>query len=47
MPAARIHEAIAKKINTEYNLDERLLRIGTVSPDCWRNVPKESGIKDK
>lgn len=47
MPPARIHEVIAKKINKEYNLDEKLLRIGTISPDCWRNVPKDSGIKDK
>ena len=47
MPSARIHEAIAKKINQEYKYDELLLRIGTISPDCWRNVPKDSGIKDK
>ena len=47
MPSARIHEAIAKKINTEYDYDEKLLRIGTISPDCWRNAPKDSGIKDK
>ncbi|MBE6149784.1 MAG: hypothetical protein E7170_03585 [Firmicutes bacterium] len=37
MPSARIHEVIAKKINEEYNMDELLLRIGTVAPDCWRN----------
>ncbi len=47
MPSARVHEAIAKKINQDYHFDERLLRIGTISPDCWRNVPKDSGIKDK
>lgn len=47
MPSARVHEAIAKKINQDYNFDELLLRIGTISPDCWRNVPKDSGIKDK
>lgn len=47
MPSARIHEAIAKKINQEYNFDELLLRIGTISPDCWRNIPKDSGVKDK
>lgn len=47
MPSARIHEVIAKKINNDYNFNEKLLRIGTVSPDCWRNVPKNSGIKDK
>ena len=44
MPSARVHEAIAKKINQDYHFDERLLRIGTISPDCWRNVPKDSGI---
>ena len=27
--------------------NERLLRIGTISPDCWRNVLENSGIKDK
>lgn len=47
MPSARIHEAIAKKINGDYKFNEKLLRIGTISPDCWRNVPKDSGIKDK
>lgn len=47
MPSARIHEAIAKEINKEKHLDELLLRIGTVSPDCWRNVEPESGVKDK
>ena len=47
MPSARVHETIAKKINEEYRYNERLLRIGTISPDCWRNVPKNSGIKDK
>ena len=47
MPSAWVHEAIAKKINQEYNYDELLLRIGTISPDCWRNVPKDSEIKDK
>lgn len=47
MPSARIHEAIAKNINKKYNMDELLLRIGTVSPDCWRNVPADSGVKDK
>lgn len=47
MPSARVHEATAKNINEEYNFNERLLRIGTISPDCWRNVPKDLGIKDK
>lgn len=47
MPAARVHEAVVKKINQEYCFDEKLLRIGTISPDCWRNVPSDSGIKDK
>lgn len=47
MPPARIHEVIAKKINQDYHYNELLLRIGTISPDCWRNVPKDSGIKDK
>lgn len=47
MPSARIHEAIAKELNVDYKFDELLLRIGTVSPDCWRNVDSESGIKDK
>lgn len=47
MPSARIHEAIAKKINKEFNYDELLLRIGTISPDCWRNVLEDSSIKDK
>ena len=47
MPSARVHEVIAKQINSQYNFDERLLRIGTISPDCWRNIPKDSEIKDK
>lgn len=47
MPPARVHEAIARNINKKYNMDDILLRIGTISPDCWRNVPKDSGIKDK
>ena len=47
MPSARVHEAIAKKINNDYKYNEKLLRIGTISPDCWRNVPETSGIKDK
>ena len=47
MPSARIHEAIAKEINKDKHFDELLLRIGTISPDCWRNVEPESGIKDK
>lgn len=47
MASARIHEAIAKEINKQFNMDETLLRIGTVSPDCWRNVETSSGVKDK
>lgn len=47
MPAARIHEAVAKEINKDYGMDETLLRIGTVSPDCWRNVESGTGVKDK
>lgn len=47
MPSARIHEAIAKEINKDKELNELLLRIGAVSPDCWRNLEPESGIKDK
>lgn len=47
MPSARVHEAIAKKINNDYKCNEKLLRIGAISPDCWRNVPETSGIKDK
>ena len=41
MPSARIHEAIAKEINNDYNFDELLLRIGTVAPDSWRNADYE------
>ena len=47
MPSARIHEAIAKELNVDKKFDELLLRIGTVAPDCWRNVESESGVKDK
>ncbi len=47
MASARVHEAIAKEINKNYNMDETLLRIGTVSPDCWRNVETGYGVKDK
>ena len=47
MPSARIHEAIAKKINKDYNMDELLLRLGSISPDCWRNVELESKVKEK
>ena len=45
MASARIHEAIAKEINKDYNMNEILLRIGTVAPDCWRNV--KEGVKNK
>lgn len=47
MPSVRPHEAIAKEINKEYGMDESLLIIGAVSPDCWRNVKNASGFKDK
>lgn len=47
MPACRVHETIAKIINEDYNFDEKLLRVGTIAPDCWRNVPEDSVIKDK
>ncbi len=47
MPSARIHEDIAKEINKDKHFDELILRIGTVSPDSWRNLEVESGIKDK
>lgn len=47
MPSARIHEAIAKEINKEFNMDEILLRVGTVAPDSWRNVETKDGFKDK
>ena len=47
MPSARIHEAIARKINKDYKMNDVLLRIGTVSPDSWRNVETNSGVKDK
>jgi hypothetical protein len=47
MPSARIHEAIAREINKEFGMDDILLRIGTVSPDCWRNVGTDSGVKDR
>ncbi len=47
MPSARIHEAIVKELNVDQKYNELLLRIGTVSPDCWRNVEPESGVKDK
>ena len=47
MPAARIHEVIAKKINVDYNMDEVLLRLGTIAPDCWRNVDESTGINTK
>lgn len=47
MASARIHEAIAKEINKEYKMNELLLRIGAVAPDCWRNVENNSGVKDK
>ena len=47
MPSARIHEAIAKKINKEIRMDELLLRIGTVAPDSWRNALPKSSNKDK
>ena len=47
MPAARIHEVVAKKINNDYNMDEVLLRLGTIAPDCWRNVDESTGINSK
>ncbi len=45
MASARIHEAIALEVNKDYNLDELLLRIGTVAPDSWRSASPE--VKDK
>lgn len=47
MPPAKVHEVIAKEMNKNYKYDELLLRIGSVAPDCWRNVSLSSGIKDK
>ena len=47
MPAARIHEVVAKKINKDYNMDETLLRLGTIAPDCWRRVDASTGINSK
>ena len=47
MPSARIHEAIAKELNKEKTYDELLLRLGTIAPDSWRNVEKESGYQDR
>ena len=47
MASARIHEAIAKEVNKTYNMDETLLRIGTVAPDSWRNLQDGSSFKDK
>ena len=47
MPAARIHEVIAKKINDEYKMDEVLLRLGSIAPDCWRNADASTGINSK
>jgi hypothetical protein len=47
MASARIHEAIALELNKEKQFDELLLRMGTISPDCWRNVGPENGVKDK
>lgn len=38
MASARIHEVIALKVNEDYHMDELLLRMGTVAPDCWRNA---------
>ncbi len=40
MPAARIHEVIALKVNQDCNYDNTLLRLGTISPDSWRNSEK-------
>ena len=45
MASARIHEAIIKEVNKDYKMDDTLLRIGSVMPDCWRNV--KEGIKDR
>ena len=47
MPAARIHEAVALEINKDYEMDEILLRLGTIAPDCWRNVDESTGLKSK
>lgn len=41
MPSAQIHEAIAKELNVDKKIDELLLRIGTILPNCWRNVEVE------
>ncbi|MDD3453348.1 MAG: hypothetical protein PHN42_03615 [Bacilli bacterium] len=46
MPACKTHEAIARIINKDYNMDDILLRVGSVAPDCWRNA-KEFGFEDK
>lgn len=45
MPSARIHEAVAEKVNKNYNMDDTLLRIGTIAPDSWRNVSEENKNK--
>lgn len=47
MASARTHEAIARELNKEYGMDDTLLRTGTISPDCWRNVDPSLGVKDK
>ena len=47
MPASRIHETVAKKVNQDYLMNEVLLRIGTIAPDCWRNVDSKSGMRSK
>ena len=52
MPPARVHEAIAKKINKTYNYDEKLLRIGTivkseVKPTEWTHIIKSLLVADQ
>lgn len=45
MPSARIHEAVVMELNNDYHFDSKLLRIGTIAPDSWRNI--DNGVKNK
>ena len=45
MPCARIHEAVVLELNKDYHFDSKLLRIGTIAPDSWRNI--DNGVKNK
>ena len=40
MPSFTFHEAIAKEVNKKLEMNEEILLLGSIAPDCWRNAKK-------